>query len=91
MTTEFTKWHNGLRDSRAHVLVRIRMDRLIEGLIGDANPVGEGVHELRIDYGPGYRVYFSRVGLQIVLLLGGGTKKTQHRDIQRALELNRNA
>ena len=65
----------------------MRTDRLALGNPGDAKPVGQGVSEMRIDYGPGYRVYFAQRGKTIVLLLCGGTKKTQHADIERAIEI----
>ena len=67
----------------------MRLDRLVLGLAGDVKPVGSGVNELRIDHGPGYRVYFKRKGDDVVILLAGGDKQTQGRDIQRALALAR--
>lgn len=67
----------------------MRLDRLALGLAGDVKPVGSGVSELRIDYGPGYRVYFKHKGADVVILLAGGDKRTQDRDIQRALGLAR--
>ena len=86
-TAAYADWFAGLRDlqARARVLVRIR--RLSLGNTGDAKPVGEGVSELRIDHGPGYRVYFVRRGELLVVLLGGGDKKSQRRDIAAALAL----
>lgn len=86
-TAAYADWFAGLRDlqARARVLVRIR--RLSLGNTGDARPVGEGVSELRIDHGPGYRVYFVRRGELLVVLLGGGDKKSQRRDIAAALAL----
>ena len=69
---------------------RLRIERLAVGHAGDAKPVGEGVSELRINYGPGYRVYFKKQGRSVVLLLAGGDKKTQTRDIKTALRLARN-
>jgi putative addiction module killer protein len=66
-----------------------RIDRLQLGLLGDARPVGEGVSEMRIDYGPGYRVYFVQRGTKVVVLLAGGDKRTQTRDIEKAIELAR--
>ena len=80
----FDAWLRGLRDRRAAVRVQARVDRLAAGNPGDAKPVGEGVSELRIDYGPGYRVYFMRRGQLIVVLLCGGDKSTQETDIPRA-------
>ena len=88
-TELFAKWLDGLRDVRARARILVRIERLAEGNQGDAKPVGEGVSELRIDYGPGYRVYFKRQGHQLVILLAGGTKRTQARDIQTALTLAR--
>ena len=86
-TSAYADWFAGLRDlqARARVLVRIR--RLSLANSGDARPVGEGVSELRIDHGPGYLVYFVRRGEQLVILLGGGDKKSQQRDIRAALAL----
>jgi putative addiction module killer protein len=75
--------------TRARARVLARIERLAVGHTGDAKPVREGVSELRIDYGPGYRVYFKRQGRAVVVLLAGGDKKTQNRDIQTALRLAR--
>ena len=72
------------------VRVQVRIERLAAGLVGEAKPVGEGVSELRIDYGPGYRVYFTRRGEALLILLAGGDKRTQSRDIVKALRLARN-
>ena len=80
----FPEWLAGLRDREARSRIRIRLARLRAGNLGDCEPVGEGVLELRIDWGPGYRVYFARVGNVIVLLLCGGDKRTQNKDIERA-------
>jgi putative addiction module killer protein len=88
-TGVFTAWLRGLRDKQAKARVIVRIDRLSLGLPGDVKPVGEGVSELRIDYGPGYRVYFVRRGTELVVLLAGGDKRTQDRDIRVALELAR--
>lgn len=88
-TPEFVNWLRGLRDARARGRILVRIDRLSVGLSGDAKPVGEGVSELRIDYGPGYRVYFKRRGPDLVILLAGGDKSSQSRDIARALRLAR--
>jgi len=79
-----------LRDRQARARIQTRIDRLQLGLAGDVRPVGEGVSELRIDYGPGYRVYFVQRGKKLVILLGGGDKRTQDRDIKTAIELARN-
>jgi putative addiction module killer protein len=76
-----------LRDSRARARVAIRIDRLAEGNPGDVRPVGGGVSELRIDYGPGYRVYYVQRGDQLIILLCGGDKDSQDADIRRAREL----
>ncbi len=79
----------GLRDIRARARIQIRIDRLSLGNPGDVKPIGEGVSEMRIDYGSGYRVYFARRGRSLVLLLCGGDKTTQDDDIARAKALAR--
>ena len=89
-THEFAKWIDGLKDIQALARIQARIYRLIHGLPGDVKPVGEGVSELRIDYGPGYRVYFIQQGSVLIVLLAGGDKKTQDKDIKTALELARN-
>lgn len=89
-THEFAKWIDGLKDIQALARIQARIYRLIHGLPGDVKPVGEGVSELRIDYGPGYRVYFIQQGSVLIVLLAGGDKKTQDKDIQTALDLARN-
>ncbi len=86
-TEAYIKWLDGLRDVRARARVLVRVERLAAGNPGDVRPVGEGVSELRIDYGPGYRVYFRKQGRMIVVLLAGGDKRTQSRDIETALRL----
>ena len=86
-TDLFTGWLRKLRDELARAHIQIRIRRLSLGNFGDIKPVGEGVSELRIDYGPGYRVYLQQRGNQLVLLLAGGTKKTQQSDIARAKTL----
>lgn len=83
----FRHWLTTLRDQRAAARIRARLDRLAIGNAGDVRPVGGGVSEMRIDYGPGYRVYFMRRGPLLLLLLCGGDKRTQHQDIQRALAM----
>ena len=88
-TETFERWFTGLRDRNAVARIRSRIDRLQLGLLGDAKPVGEGVSEMRIDYGPGYRVYFVQRGTKVVILLAGGDKRTQSRDIEKAIELAR--
>jgi putative addiction module killer protein len=82
----FRVWFDNLRDRQAQLRIQVRLDRLERGLFGDVKPCGEGVSELRIDWGPGYRVYFAREGLQIILLLMGGDKRTQDADIKQAKE-----
>jgi putative addiction module killer protein len=77
----------GLKDIRARARIADRIDRLTVGNPGDVKSVGDGVSELRIDYGPGYRLYFTRQGQRLVLLLCGGDKSTQNRDIDRAKAL----
>ena len=89
-TDTFTDWLTGLRDARARVRIQVRLDRLALGNAGDVRPVGNGVSELRIDYGPGYRVYFTRVGDIVLLLLCGGDKRTQDADIKRAIKIASN-
>jgi putative addiction module killer protein len=86
-TETFRKWRLRLKDERARALIASRLDRLAFGHAGDVKPVGEGVSELRIDHGPGYRVYFQRRGPTIVILLCGGDKSTQEKDIQTARRL----
>lgn len=89
-TAEFAAWLDGLRDVRARARILVRIDRLVAGNPGDVRPVGEGVSELRIDHGLGYRVYLVFRGDDLVVLLLGGDKRTQRRDIGRAIELARN-
>jgi putative addiction module killer protein len=86
-TETFRRWRTKLRDQRARALIASRLDRLAFGNAGDVRPVGEGVSELRIDCGPGYRVYFQQRGNTIALLLCGGDKRTQDRDIKTAKRL----
>ena len=88
-TEMFERWFIGLRDRNAIARIKSRIDRLQLGLLGDARPVGEGVSEMRIDYGAGYRVYFVQRGTKVVVLLAGGDKRTQTRDIEKAIELAR--
>ena len=89
-TEVYVKWLDGLRDIRARARVLARVERLAAGNPGDAGPVGEGVSELRINYGPGYRVYYKQQGREFVILLAGGDKGSQSRDIKAALRLARN-
>ncbi len=86
-TETFRKWRTGLKDERAKALIVSRLDRLAFGHAGDAEPVGEGISELRIHYGPGYRVYFHRRGATVIVLLCGGDKGSQARDIKVAKRL----
>jgi putative addiction module killer protein len=86
-TEAFAKWESRLRDKRARTIIATRLARLAHGLPGDVEPVGEGVSELRIHYGPGYRVYFQQRGDILIVLLCGGDKKTQARDIATAKKL----
>ena len=86
-TDLFKDWFAGLDDANARRRIAQRIVRLQSGLLGDVKPVGEGVSELRIDYGPGYRLYFVRRGTDVVILLCGGDKRTQERDIIRAKTL----
>lgn len=86
-TDTFAKWEGRLRDKRIRTLIATRLARLAHGLPGDVKPVGEGVSELRIDYGPGYRVYYVQRGAVLIVLLCGGSKKTQDADIVMAKKL----
>jgi putative addiction module killer protein len=86
-TTTFAAWLDGLRDRRAAERIAMRIVRLEAGLFGDTRSVGSGVSELRVDYGPGYRVYFTRRGSEIVILLCGGDKSSQSRDIKAAIKM----
>ena len=89
-TEIFARWLDRLPDLQGRARVQARIERLALGNPGDAKPVGEGVSELRIDYGPGYRVYFKQRGRELVILLAGGDKRTQAKDIKIALRLARN-
>lgn len=87
-TTEaFDAWYAALRDKQAARRIQARIDRAEEGNFGDCKPVGAGVSEMRIHHGPGYRVYFVQRGLEIVILLAGGDKTTQAKDIKTALSI----
>jgi putative addiction module killer protein len=86
-TEVFANWFRALRDGQARARIQVRIDRLQLGLPGDVKPVGAGVSELRIDYGPGYRVYFTKRGRELIILLAGGDKRTQDRDIKKAIQL----
>ena len=89
-TDVFVEWLDSLRDIRARARVLVRIERLAAGNPGEVKPVSEGVSELRIDYGPGYWVYFKKRGRELVILLAGGDKSTQTRDIKKALRLAQN-
>jgi len=86
-TAGYARWFKKLRDQQARARIDVRIRRLSLGNPGDARAVGEGVLELRIDYGPGYRVYYIHRGRSVVILLAGGDKRTQDRDIRAAKEL----
>ena len=89
-TAAFVRWIDNLRDIQARARVQARIERLAVGHAGDVKPVGEGVSELRIGCGPGYRIYFKKQGRSLVILLAGGDKQSQKRDIKNALRLARN-
>jgi len=89
-TELFVKWLDKLHDIRARARILVRIKRLTAGNPGDVKPVGEGVSELRINYGPGYRVYYKQFGESIIVLLAGGDKHTQTKDIKTALKLAQN-
>ena len=88
-TDTFSKWLDRLRDARARVRVLSRLTRAEDGNLGDTKPVGESVSEMRIDYGPRYRVYFTKRRKTIIVLLVGGDKSSQEQDIKRAIQLAR--
>lgn len=90
-TAVFEAWIDGLKDMRAVARIEVRLRRLSLGHLGDAKSLGDGVSEMRIDYGPGYRLYFTRRGDRIVILLCGGDKKRQSDDIARAKQLAKEA
>jgi putative addiction module killer protein len=89
-TENFAKWLDELHDIRARARILVRIERLAAGNPGDVKVVGEGVSELRIDYGPGYRIYYKKQGQKVVILLAGGDKRTQAKDIKTALRLAQN-
>lgn len=89
-TDFFVKWLDSLKDIRTRVRILVQIERLIAGNPGDVKPVGEGVSELRINYGPGYRIYFKKQGNELIILLAGGDKNTQSKDIKNAIILARN-
>lgn len=89
-TEHFAEWIDGLQDIRARARIQARIERLAMGNPGDVKAVGDGVSEMRIDHGPGYRVYYLRHERSVIILLAGGDKSTQARDIKTALRLARN-
>lgn len=89
-TEAYAKWFDGLSDLRARARILVRIERLAAGNPGDVKSVGGGVSEMRIDYGPGYRVYYKKHGREVVILLAGGDKRSQASDIRAALQLARN-
>lgn len=86
-TTEFKKWLVALKDTKAKAIIASRISRLEDGLMGDVEPVGNSVNELRIHYDPGYRVYIKQHGNTMIILLCGGSKKTQKKDINKAKKI----
>ena len=86
-TDEFAKWIDGLRDTQARARILVRIQRMSSGLLGDVKPIGEGLSELRIHFAAGYRIYFKQIGNQLIILLAGGDKQSQAKDIQKAKQL----
>lgn len=89
-TDTFVKWLDGLKDIRVRALVLARIERMALGNSGDVKVVGQGVSEMRIHYGPGYRIYFTKRGKELVILLAGGSKRSQTKDIKTAMCLAQN-
>ncbi len=89
-TDEYVEWIDSLRDVMGRARILVRVERLAAGNPGDVRSVSEGVSELRMDFGPGYRVYYTQRGTELVILLAGGEKSTQPKDIETALRLARN-
>ena len=90
MTEVYRDWINDLRDPTTRARIQLRVDRLVHGNTGDYRNLTEGISELRIDIGPGYRVYYTQRGDELIVLLAGGDKSSQQRDIKRATQLARN-
>lgn len=88
-TKIFDSWYQKLKDREAARFIQVRIDRAEDGNFGDCKPIGEGVSEMRLHVGPGYRLYFMQQGLEIVILLAGGNKSSHSRDIEIALQLAR--
>jgi putative addiction module killer protein len=88
-TKNFSDWFSELKDTKGRFRIQARIDRAEMGNLGDCEPVGEGVSEMRVHFGPGYRVYLTQRGLEIIVLLAGGDKSTQAKDIKTALKLAR--
>ena len=86
-TETYRKWEHKLKDHKARAIIAARLFRLANGLLGDVSPVGQGISELRIHYGPGYRVYFKQRNNEIIILLCGGNKSTQKKDIEAAKKI----
>ena len=89
-TEVYRAWINGLKDRAGRARIQVRVDRLVHGNAGQYRALSEGVSELKIDFGPGYRVYYTQRGSRLILLLAGGDKSSQRKDIQLALSLARN-
>ena len=89
-TEVYRKWINGLQDRRGRARIQVRVDRLVHGNPGSHRNLTDGVAELKIDFGPGYRVYYTQRGTRLILLLAGGNKSTQRSDISLAIHLARN-
>ena len=89
-TDVFAQWLDSLTDLQARTRILVRIERLAMGNPGDVKPVGSGVSELKISYGPGYRVYFKKTGKAVIILLAGGNKSTQSKDIKKAIRLAEN-
>jgi len=89
-TDVFAKWLDELKDFQGRIRILVRIERLAAGNPGDVKPIGEGVSELRINYGPGYRVYYKKTGQKVIILLAGGDKDSQQKDINTAIRLAKN-